>query len=125
MSSINLEALSQRYPDKTPLIARMAAYLGGVRDEQSLKNRSSFLSLPRIFDAVTPDSKAELVSILSSLVELGVLQKVVRLESKRLGGIQDFPSVADIPSVIYDPETEQDIRVSLDDIHILFKLIAS
>lgn len=60
--------------------------------------------------------------MLQHLVKLGLLRKVVRVESPGRGGIGDYPSLEDVPRVIHDWKTGLDVEVAADDIHLVYKL---
>src|ERR1700732_2684155 len=102
MSSINLESLTKRFPDKGPLIERMDQFLRAAEREQARTKRPKGFTVTRIFDEVLPKSQAELAQLLATLVEVGVLRKVIRLESEGLGPIQDFTSLEEVPPRIFD-----------------------
>lgn len=120
MSSISLENLTNKFPEKVPLLRRMNQFLNAQEAAQSATNRRKYFSVNRIFDEVHPSSNDELAEILASLVEIGVLEKILRVESPGHGGIKDYTSLASIPSVIYDENTERNIDVTLDNIKLLF-----
>lgn len=59
--------------------------------------------------------------MLQHLVKLGLLRKVVRVESPGRGG-KDYESLEDVPSVIHDWKTGLDFDVDPDDIRLVYKL---
>lgn len=122
MSSFNLETLTSRFPDKRLLIGRMDEFLQKAEADQRNSNKQKYFSISRLFDAVSPGSKAELIQILTTLVEMGVLRKIIRLESEHLGTIEEFASLADVPSRIYDEHLLKEVPVGMDDLKLFFCL---
>lgn len=119
----SVDRLSQLFPDRLDVVERVANMVSKWQVEQaSSTGKRKELSLTRIFDEVEPSSISELARILSILVEGGVLEKVIRVESPALGGIDDFQSLSDIPPVIFDPFTGSDLQITPSNLKTIFRL---
>ena len=67
-----------------------------------------------------PSSPERLALVLSDLVSKQAIDRVVRVSSRRGGGIGDFRSVTEVPSEIYDRRIGTTFEVEPTDIQILF-----
>ena len=61
-------------------------------------------------------------SLLQYLENTGDIKKILRVESPSLGGIGDFESISDIPSVIDDFRTGLELKVEHENIKVLYTL---
>jgi hypothetical protein len=118
MSSINLEALIDEFPEEAASVERLAVYLD---QSERLGQQTKELSVQRFFDITEPSSQAILIKILQRLVQQGVLRKVVRVESDAAGGIADFPSVSEVPPVLFDFRIGRDIEVRSDQLKLVYQ----
>jgi len=118
MSSINLEALIDEFPEEAASVKRLAAFLD--RSEKSGQPTKE-LSVQRFFDIAKPSSQMVLVRMLQRLVQQGVLRRLVRVESDALGGIGDFGSVADVPHVLFDSRMGREIEVRSDQLKLIYR----
>ena len=62
----------------------------------------------------------ETFEIIRQLEREGYLQRIYRVESARLGGLGDFVSRTEIPNTIDDFRTGELVRVSTDNIKVLY-----
>ena len=68
---------------------------------------------------------AQLSLVLSELDDVGVLQRIVRVESPETGGgIGDFRSLLDVPETIVDYRTGKTLEVTPDNIRTIFVPLA-
>lgn len=119
MSSISLDTLINEFPEERDAVGRLAALLDPTSASKSTVRE---LTVQRLYDLISPSSQRVLSKILIRLVQEGVFEQVVRVESDALGGIGDYASVADIPHVIFDSRMGRDIEVRLDQIRLIYKL---
>ncbi|MGF6901878.1 hypothetical protein [Paraburkholderia sp. GAS348] len=120
MSSIDLEALIDEFPEEAASIGRLASYLDDAVRERGTKE----LTIQRLFDIAQPSSQSALVVILQRLVQQGVLQKLIRVESDALGGIGDYRSVTEVPLMLFDSRMGREIEVRSDQLKLLYRLDA-
>lgn len=62
-----------------------------------------------------------LALILDDMVKSGLIRQVYRVESAQLGGIEEFPSIEDVPEEIHDWRTDQYIPVHPEDLRVVFE----
>lgn len=119
MSSIKLDPLIDEFPEQKESVEKLARFI----DEKSRPGgRAKEFTIQRIFDVAAPVSQAVLLEILQRLVQQGVFDKILRVESEASGGIGDFHSLNDIPAVLFDTKTGQDVEVRLDQVRLIYKL---
>lgn len=118
MSSVNLDTLITEFPEEKVAVEKLAAYLDSASTTGSVRE----LTVPRLYDLITPSSQRVLAKILVRLVQQGVLEQIVRVESDALGGIGDFKSITDVPPTIYDERKGYDVKVNLDNIRLIYRL---
>lgn len=120
MSSINLDYLTPEFPEESCAIQRLEGFLEGK--SRSAHSKQLVFSLPRLFDIAIPSSMLAFSAILNRLVETGILVKTFRIESESFGGIGDFGSIQEIPSVIHDWRRDVDVIVSSENIRLYYKI---
>jgi hypothetical protein len=118
MSSIKFDTLIDEFPEESAAVGRL---LELVRTAVSTAGRKEY-SPNRLYDLLRPSNYRVLVQILTSAAEIGLLHKALRVESASGGGIQDFDSVLDIPSEIYDDRIGRLVEVSQDHIKMIFSI---
>jgi hypothetical protein len=75
-----------------------------------------------LFLLVKPPSPDVLALVLDELEKNGVVTRVFRVESPTThGGIRDFNSIDEIPPIIHDWTTDEDIEVGPELIRSVFK----
>jgi hypothetical protein len=116
MPSLNLDRLTAEFPTERTAVERLVNFIAEVLG----RNREATLSMNRVMDIARPSSTLMLSRILERLVEEGVLQQIVRVESEGLGGIGDYPSVSDVPDVIHDFRRDVDVRVKPEHLHLYY-----
>ncbi|MGK3994007.1 hypothetical protein [Sorangium sp. So ce1024] len=115
MSSTRLSDIIDRLPGDRSASRRLVDFL-----ERAPKGRE--FAIERLYEETRPPSKLDLANKLIALVQRGVLDEFVRVESVRGGGIADFPSVVDVPDVIHDVYDDRDVRVQPENVRVLYKV---
>ncbi|WP_155637706.1 hypothetical protein [Burkholderia cepacia] len=118
MSSIDFGALIEEFPEEAESLRRLATFFSSMDNAP----RARELTVQRVFDVARPSSQHVLLKMLQRLVQQGALEKVVRVESDALGGIGDFPSVSDVPHVMFDPRIGHEIEVRPDQLRLMYKV---
>lgn len=118
----SVKVLTEQFPGRQELIERVQSLVAQLERDQSINQKRRELTLSRLYDEIEPASTGELAKVLSILIGAGVLEKLFRVESPSLGGIDDFHSLTDIPSVIFDPHTDQELKVTPSNLKIIFRL---
>lgn len=119
MSSIRLDPLIDEFPEQRASVEKLADFIDKKAEE---RGPAKEFTVQRIFDTVSPVSQAVLLEILQRLVEQGVLEKILRVESDAMGGIGDFHSLTEIPPVIWDSRSGHEVEVRLDQVRLIYKL---
>ena len=89
----------------------------------SSKAAHPIFSSSRIYDKTRPSSVLVLARILEGLISENILEMVVRVESPYSGvGIADFPSIANVPDVIYDKSRDIEIEVSQENVKTFYRV---
>ena len=118
MSSVKLEPLISEFPEEGEALERLTAFIEANRS--ATKDR--IFTFERLLEVSEASSQRILLGIATRLVQQGVLRKVVRVESLAGGGIGDFASQGDVPSVIFDSRQNQMIEVQPEQVRLMFKL---
>ncbi|MFM0732827.1 hypothetical protein PQQ52_20335 [Paraburkholderia sediminicola] len=118
MSSINLEALIDEFPEESESVERLAEFFDKA---EKLGTQTKELTVQRFFDVAKPSSQGVLIKILQRLVQQGVLKKLIRVESDALGGIADFGSVTEVPAVLFDSRIGREIEVRSDQLKLVYR----
>lgn len=75
-----------------------------------------------LIQEVNPQSPEALALAMHALVQNGIVQRVIRVESPTThGGIGDFSSVAEVPKEIHDWRADEDIQVRPENLHVVYK----
>lgn len=119
MSSVNLERLTAEFPDEAPAVKRLADFIEACRRQ---KSGALQFSVNRVFSVTNPSSKLAFARILQRLIEDGVFEEVVRVESEGTGGLGDFRSIKEVPSVLHDWRRDIDFEVRPEHLHLYYKL---
>lgn len=120
MSLTNLDDLTTKFPQDCDTIQRLANFIG----ENSDKSARKFFTLQRLYDLASPSTTFVFAQLLNHLVENGVLRKIVRIESPSLGGIEDFPSIMDVPETIFDWHQGVTINVTPENIRVFYQVVS-
>ncbi|MFT5048579.1 MAG: hypothetical protein ACI8UP_005582 [Porticoccaceae bacterium] len=120
MSSVNLEALTSEFPALTGVVKRLVTFLESTA---CTATQDKFYSYDRISVIAETQPNQELATVLSRLVQGGLLEQVIRVENNS-AGIGDFNSISEIPELIHDWRTDSDIAVTPDKLHLYYKLHA-
>ncbi len=119
MSSVNLDTLITEFPEERAAVEKLAAYI----DSTDVSGRARpELTVQRLYDLIKPSSQRVLAKILVRLAQEGIVKQIVRVESEARGGIGDFDSLVDVPPVIFDSRIGHDVRVSMDNVRLIYRL---
>ena len=111
-----LDNLIVKYPQEDETIQRL---FGFIHETSSDK----IFTLQRLYDFILPSTTFIFTQLLSDLVEVGIMKKIVRIESPNQGGIQDFSSIIEVPEEIYDWRQETMIVIQPENIRILYQVV--
>ncbi len=105
--------------------------MAALRDDELLSHLSDFVrtkaeddefTIERLREVFNTDDSLLAAEVVAIMVEKGVLEQFVRVESTLgSGGIDDFPSLLAVPEKIFDWRTQQDVDVTLDNIRIMYR----
>ncbi|WP_260703423.1 hypothetical protein [Edaphobacter flagellatus] len=82
--------------------------------------KDDYYTFSLLLDRVRPVSAERLAIVLSELVKQKTIDRVVRVNSRRGGGIGDYDSIANVPLEVYDRRSDDTFEVTPSDIQILF-----
>ena len=117
--SAKFENLIAEVPEGAAALRRLGAFWDGANVPHGAVAE---FTVNRLMDIAAPVSLPTLVSLLSTLVQQNVLEKVLRVESPAAGGIQDFESIAQIPTHLHDWRTDRQLTVTPDLIKLIYRL---
>jgi hypothetical protein len=115
---VRLRDIRKEFPGSGEAINRLEALLNEA------KGAGAEYSLEHLYEVIHPDSLGVLAELLTWLTERHYVDRVFRVLSPRSGlGIQDFPSLGEVPDRIFDAiDTESEIDVRDDNIAVLYRL---
>ncbi len=118
MSSPNLEEIIDKFPEQRTTIKRLEAWLRTLPQKGE-----EFYTFEHLYAVLSPTSPEAFSLVLAELVRQGIMEKIIRVESPlHKGGIEDFPSLQDIPDEIYDWRSDRQLRVQPDHLIVLFRV---
>jgi hypothetical protein len=80
------------------------------------------LTFKHLYERVHPRSAEQLALVLSSLVNEGQLNQFVRVQSPTThGGLQDFPSILEVPDEIHDIHSDTWIPVAPENMVVMYR----
>lgn len=120
MSTISSKTLINRFPQDRETIERLI----NIFNDNDGSSRLKEFTIKRIFERTLPRSEIALAQILNYLENTGALQKIIRVESPSQGGLADFTSILDVPDVIHDWRRDIEMRVTPENISVLYKVIS-
>jgi hypothetical protein len=88
-------------------------------------NSKALFALPIFLDKLSLASSPSSFLTIMFLEDKGLIKKVVRVESPKLGGIGDYASLSDVPEVVTDFRTGLDFVVTSESIQVLYSLTDS
>ena len=106
--------LIKMYPEEKSLVIKLQQL---VEDSSS---RSEF-SINRLIDKLEPNSVYILPQVLTSAVECHVLTRVFRVLSPSLIGLEDYDSITEVPSEIYDYTEGETLMITPENIELIYK----
>ena len=99
-------------------MARLSSFLAEELRDSTVRRE---YSVSRLVDIVAPVTIPKLTSMLELLVEEGVFDRLIRVESPAIGGIEDFASIVDVPSEILDSHTGLMLAVTPDRLKLIYR----
>lgn len=119
MSSDKFDSLIAEFPAEQDAVSRLGEHLR----ELCAESRTPELPARRAFDIAKPSSSRILAKILARFVDYGFLKAAYRVQSDSLGGIDDFPSLQEVPDVLVDWRAgDRLINVRMDQIELIYKV---
>lgn len=119
MSSLNLERLTADFPEDADAVKRLVGFIETCRQQ---KEADWQFSADRFYNITKASSKINFARILQRLLDEGVLEEIVRVESENFGGLGDFRSTNDVPRVLHDWRRDMDFEVRPEHLHLYYKL---
>lgn len=118
MSSTKFESLILDFPEISKSIEEIESQANNVESQLT-----PAYTVDRFFERFSLPSSQASAKLLRRLQEIGVLNKVLQIESRAGGGIEEYSSLLDIPEVLYDFRTDQDFVVEPSDIKVMYQLV--
>lgn len=110
--------LIHEHPANAHALVRLSSFLD---EEMRDSTRRREYSVSRLVDIVAPVTIPKLASMLELLVAAGVFDRLIRVESPAMGGIEDFISIVDVPSEIFDSHTGLMLAVTPDRLKLIYR----
>ena len=103
-------------------MSRLDEILGASRR----RKRAEYYSLERLVELIEPQDRDELIVVLGQLVVSGKIKSIVRVvDPATQGGIGDFPSLNEVPPVIFDFRSGMQMEVKPEDLRFLYVVPAT
>jgi hypothetical protein len=112
-SSRTFEALIGKFPNEREAVERLARLV-----DSPTAREMTFDHLQLLVRASAPET---LAGMLTELTRIGILRRVVRVESRSHGGIQDFESATEVPDRIFDWHIDEEIKVTPDLLRVVYQ----
>lgn len=117
MSSINLGEITGKFHEGLGPTVRL-------KKLASNWHTGEVYTFDHLYQAVSPSSPDVFSLILNELVQRGVLERFVRVESPfGGGGIKDYSSILEVPTTIHDWRSDREIEVQPENLRVLFRVI--
>lgn len=101
--------------DRKSVVEKLTAFVKGQSADDEF-------TIDRLMDVADVDDALEAAEVVATLVHDGLLVQFVRVESELgEGGIEDFPSMLDLPEVVHDWRRDERVIVSLDNIRVMYR----
>jgi hypothetical protein len=105
-----------KYPRERRTAKRLAALISEAqRDPKTL-------TFEGVLDRVSPSSATALALMLADAERRGLVQRLFRVESPAGGGVGTYHSLAEVPAVVHDWRTDQEVEVAPGMIRIVYKI---
>jgi hypothetical protein len=118
ISSNVLERLTLKYPEERETLSRLNDLLA-----EDNPRRPHEYPINRLYETLEPRSVLGLGQILAALVESGVLEKIIRLESPETGiSIEQYSSLIEIPDKFYDATSDKEFEVHPEYLQVIYRL---
>ena len=111
-----------RLPEEREAIKCLQTLLNNLRSKYEASGKVPEYTFEHLYQQAQFSSPEVLSMVLAELVERGEIQKSVRVESPSTGGgIGDYKSILDVPETLYDWRADKELRVSPENLRIIFK----
>jgi len=104
---------------------KKALELLGELYKQNINNSDIVFPLPVFLEILSLSPSPASYSVIKFLENQGLVKKIIRVESPAYGGIGDFDSILDLPSVIEDFRTGLELAVTEENTKVLYSLTKS
>ena len=88
---------------------------------QDAKTAHKELTLKRLAEQASPIKPEKLALLMTALVNRGLVERVIRVESPSGEGVRDFKSVEEVPKELKDWRTQQTFHVRPENIVVVYK----
>lgn len=123
MSLVSLRELMRKLPSERDAIKRLESLLNSVREQPGKIGEAPEYTFEHLYKKTKFSSPEALSLVLAELVDRGVIEKCVRVESPSTGGgIGDYDSLLDVPKTIYDWRADKELAVAPENLRVVFKL---
>ncbi|SDT59911.1 hypothetical protein SAMN05216496_5602 [Pseudomonas sp. Z003-0.4C(8344-21)] len=124
MFAEKLSPLIDNFPQHAEALRRMEAYLGDFESRRGNAVRNMRLDPSRMFEILQAGSTSRLAGLVAILIEGRVFRRQVLVRFPSGSGIT-FPSYAELPNVIRDPDRDIDVEVTQDNIEASYVLVTN
>lgn len=124
---MNLEHLTSEFPSDPAAVRRVLSFfdskIKAIKQDPRASDFTKSYSVDQMFAIAETSSYEFLSKLLLRLEQKGVIKNIVRVEANSMG-IQDFPSIEEVPDEIYDWHQDRTIPVSIENLHLYVQLQA-
>ena len=98
-------------------------FLQAQRESAGANAGTRVFSTNRLVDVAGEISSVTLADALARLVKDGLLDQFLRVESRPGSGLQDFPSLQEVPDEVYDwRDSHETLRVTPSNLRVYYRL---
>jgi hypothetical protein len=120
MFAEKFESLINKYPGEADAFNRLATFFQDFEATRGERYKDIKLDPNSLFDISQAGSSARLSRVITLLLQERVLERLLVIESPAGGGIAQFHSYAEVPSIVHDLHTDLDLEVTLDRIKTIY-----
>jgi len=114
----SLQNLTAEFPQEEEALDKLTRLIS--EGQNSSKNWE--LTINRIYDQSHFSSLFILAEVLQRLVDEGILQKIIRIETAE-GGIAEYTSLDEIPSIVHNWRNDRELIVDPSYLKTIYKLL--